>query len=320
MLDIMKEIRGLSILFCISIVLLFLVACSEGEPIPQEGRIYYSLIEKGVSRIEYMDQYGKRIHYVVGDMADEFSEASYSCKREYRKFKEQNEKNGVSAAYPSVSTDGTLMAYVFNSSSIRVINLRDRSEKDFLEAKKDEKNKIKFYSPRLSPRPIPQLAYLGRDGEDYYNVYIKALGSEPTSYFRSKYLSNLCWSNFNDELLLNYRTPEKNTALYSMKTDRPGRRTKKIIDDLHDCTMAPRGSLLAGISQDGQLVTYDIYTKRTMTLVRGGCSSPTWNPRGNVIAFIKDNKIFKINVQGGKPEQLSQTNALINSVCWAVGL
>ena len=104
------------------------VACSDRGPLPEEGRLYYSVVESGRSRIEWMDQFGEHATYVVGAVP-EHSHISSKGRRAYNKLKNKAEINGAPASSPSLSRNGRLLIYVCGEpNSLRLINLETYAE------------------------------------------------------------------------------------------------------------------------------------------------------------------------------------------------
>ena len=276
-----------------------------------DGRIYYTVVERGASRIESMDPDGERIHYVVGAMTESTSADSYIYS-EYESKASKNEKNAKSAKEPSLSADGKLMAYVSDlSENIRILDLSTGEEALALSAG----DSLRY--PAFNRDSSCALTYLRYTDSIQEKIYVKKLDEEqPKEILASRRLGRLCWSNFGNQVYAAYRNSKGESNVYSIKTD-GSEDMKLLIKGATEVCTAPVGGQVAAII-DGNLWIYDLVKKKSVKLVdKSGCSSPTWNPKGDTLAFVKDAKIFTVDLQGGEPKQITFTNALITDVCWA---
>ncbi|MGM9999522.1 MAG: hypothetical protein ACI38Q_09095 [Candidatus Bruticola sp.] len=290
-------------------------ACSDRGPLPDEGRLYYTVVEGGRSRIEWMDKEGGHNTYVVGDLAEN-SRINSSGRRAYNKLKKKAEINGAPASSPSVSRNGRFMVYVCSEpNSLRLINLETFDEEGLV------KTKEPLYYPCLSRDNDGCFVYLRGDAtQDRQRLFTQKIGKSPVCIMDARRLGPPSWSNFGKNILFSYVDSSGESTLYSVDSTAPQKEAKKIMDGASQVCMAPNGSSMAAIV-DGQLVICDMFSKKTRIVVHDyGCSSPSWNPSGNALAFVKDNAIYTVDLVGDNLRRISPEGKIIYDVCWARGL
>lgn len=296
-------------IFCICTALLS--GCGGGSSFSSmDGRIYYTIVERGASRIESMDPDGERIHYVVGAMTESSSADSYIYS-EYETKASKNEKNAKSAKEPSLSADGKLLAYVSDlSEHIRVLDLSTGEEAMELSLG----GSLRY--PVFNRDSSCLLSYLCYINNVHQKIFVKTLNEDPKEILASRRLGKLSWSNFGNSVYVVYSNSKGEPNAYSLKTD-GSEDMKLLIKGATEVCAAPVGGQVAAVI-DGNIWIYDLVKKKNIKLVdKSGCSSPSWNPKGDTLAFVKDAKVFTVGIQGGEPKQITFTNALITDVCWA---
>ncbi len=290
------------------------VACSDRGPLPEEGRLYYSVVESGRSRIEWMDQFGEHATYVVGAVP-EHSHISSKGRRAYNKLKNKAEINGAPASSPSLSRNGRLLIYVCGEpNSLRLINLETYAEEGLV------KTGEPLAFPCLSRDNEGYFTYLRGDvTQEQQRIFVQKIGKAPACLIDARRLGPPSWSNFGRDILFSYTSSSGKTALYVTDSTKADGETKEIMPGAVQACMAPTGSSIAAVV-DGQIVLYDMFSKKSRTIVHeGGCSSPTWNLSGNVIAFVKDNAIYTVDLVGDNLKRISPESKVISDVCWAKG-
>ncbi|MGM9991740.1 MAG: TolB family protein [Candidatus Bruticola sp.] len=289
-------------------------ACSDRGPLPEEGRLYYTVVEGGRSRIEWMDKDGGHNTYVVGALGEN-SRLDGAGRRKYRHLVKKAEINGSSASSPSVSRNGRLMIYVCSEpNSLRLINLETNEEEGLV------KTQEPLYFPCLSRDNDDYFVYLRGDStKDRQRLFTQKIGKSPVCIMDARRLGPPSWSNFGKNVLFSYVDSAGEASLYSVDSAHPEEEAKKIVKGASQACMAPNGSSMAAIV-DGQVVICDMFSKKTRTIVHDyGCSSPSWNPSGNTLAFVKDNAVYTVDLVGDNLKRISPEGKTIYDVCWARG-
>lgn len=311
----------LKLLCAASAILLTAAGCSGKGPSRAEGRLYFTVVDRGQTRIEWMDSEGGNITYVAGAMPST-SNASSANKKLYEKRKSEAEANALPARQPSVSFDGKKMVYTAGSgrTDLRVINLAGGQEEMYI------KNGFTLDSPCFS-RDVKSSRLVYRqtddDGEET-KLLVKGIsaGSKPVEIMSADNLSYPSWSNFGHNIFFCYMPSENGTKLYSQDYTKPDSESKEIMQDVSQVSMAPIGSRTAVIS-NGRLGICDMAggnRKMRLLVSDPGCSSPAWSPSGDRIAFVHNEAIEIISADGGEVKVLKPKNYTILDVCWAPGL
>lgn len=304
----------LKLAFLATLLALSAAACSERSPLPEEGRLYYTTVEGGRSRIEWMDQNGGHVSYVVGALPER-SRISSSGRRAYEKLKNKAEINSSPASSPSLSRNGRLMIYVCSEpNALRLINLETAEEEGLV------KTSEPLYFPCLSRDNEGRFAYLRGDvTQDQQRIFVQQIGKPPICLVDAKRLGPPSWSNFGQDILFSYASSSGKSALYATDSAKADEETKVIMPGAVQACMAPTGSTIAAVV-NGKIVLYDIFSKKSREIVHeADCSSPTWNPSGNILAFVKDNAIYTVEQTGDNLKRISPENKVVADVCWAKG-
>ena len=289
-------------------------ACSSRGPLPEEGRLYYTVVEGGRSRIEWIDQNGNNASYVVGALPER-SRINSSGRRAYEKLKSKAEINSSPASSPSLSHNGRLMIYVCGEpNALRLINLETYEEEGLI------KTNEPLAFPCLSRDNEGCFAYLRGDvTQDRQRIFVQKIGKSPTCLIDARRLGPPSWSNFGQDILFSYASSSGKSALYTTDSAKADGETKEIMPGAVQACMAPTGSTIAAIV-GGKIVLYDIFSKKSRAIVHSaGCSSPTWNPSGNILAFVKDHSIYTVDQTGDNLKRISPENKVVADVCWAKG-
>lgn len=273
-----------------------------------DGLLYYTVEELSRFRVESMDQDGGNQTVVLGEIPNQDVLVKGSMKGVDETKLENKE---AYARQPSVARDGGKIVYLAGSPpAVRVFNLRTKSEELLVGGKET------FDSPSFS-RVRDELVYLRRGESRYSDLMVQLSPSAPRRVLHARNLEHPAWSNLSDMVYVVSTGEDGVPWLYSLKTD--GSQSTKLIANATQCCMAPDGVELAVIADD-KLQIYDIM-KRTMRVVveESGISSPTWNPAGNMLAYVRENHVFKVSSMSGEPEAVGDPNKVVVDVCWAKG-
>ena len=289
------------------------LACSgeQAKPNIGEGRLYYTVVEGGNARIEWLDNTGAS-DYMVGSLPSR-SRISSQGKGTYDRLKKKDARNAKTAYSPSVSGNGRELIYMCGRPAIlRVVNVKTHEEEAIVSSPEE------LTHPDFSRTEPGKFIYLRGDStRDKQNIYVQEVGKSPLSILSSRRLGCPTWSNFGRDLYFTYESSDTGIALYKMSADHPNTNTKKILSRVSEARMSPYGSELAVII-DGRLAIYDIYKKTKREIVHeGGCTSPTWSPSGKKLAFVRENCLYIVDQMGGDLTQINSKNEMIVDAFWA---
>lgn len=294
-----------AVLFALS-----LVGCQEKGPSAYEGRIYYTLYEAGSSRIQWMDQNGGQVHEVVGGIIERNEFTGDPINPE--KYDTSTVKDTRQARCPSISRDGKKMVYLLGSPSVIAIQDLVSNNLELTCGSKES------YSRPSYSRVDNSIAYM-RTSTDKgrCQIVVQTPPKSPKVVFEAVNLGAPAWSNLGSIVYFADYNVLNEYAAYSLDVKTQVR--KKLFDSGKDFSMAPSGAELAVIL-DNKLQVYDCASKRTRLIVdEPGISSPTWNPAGTVLAYVKDEKVYTVGREGGVPKQIGDPSKRIIDVCWGKG-
>ena len=293
--------------------LVVLSACNK-KPTIYDGRIYYTVRQAGDFRIEWMDETGGNVHYVMG-VIPKHDELEIIGDEEAQK--KAAEKLTQQARHPSVSRDGMKMAYLCGSpASIRIYDLALDKEELNIDSKES------YYCPRFSPLSNTTLVYM-RTGEDKPSqILVHDYTKKPVIIRTAKRVAVPCWSNYNTIYYVEYDATNRPFLISSPPNEDGNKKANRkiVLENVSDVAVAPSGSQLA-VVLDGKLCVYDPRSEKTREVCSSlkNISSPSWNPAGTKIAFVSDENLYVVDAMGDKPVMINDPFKKVQDVCWAVG-
>lgn len=292
-------------------IMLLALGCSSRLPTSIEGRLYYTVEEGGQYRIEWMDQFGENVHYVLGA----YPKGGAPEPEDVQQSADQKTANDdkEQAREPFVSDDGRRMAYLWGSPpGVRIVNLVTRAEEMQIRSG-DTYNNLSF-------DPFGKKIMYTRyelDSEKT-QLLLQSYPAAPEILITSRIgIACASLSNFANLAYFSRLNSDGSNVFYSLKLDT--KRQEKLFQNVSACRSAPKGMEVA-LVRDDLLQIYNASKKTCRVLVKtAGVSSPTWNPQGDTVAFVQNRQIFKVDAKGGTPELISEPNKHVVDVYWARG-
>ena len=214
--------------------------CSEPSA-TAEGRLYYTLQEENLYRIDWTDPEGSVAHPFLGE--------------------------GEEARSPAVASDGLTLAYLKGSPPrVYLYSLATR---------RDEQVSTTTETPsRVAWGPVGrQLAYLRYLASGKVQLVLHPVGSEPRVLYEARNLGLPTWSRLGNRLYFTETDAAGVSRILTCKKDGSGLET--VLEGASTPCVSPRGDAMI-VLKDDKIQSYDLESKKlTLLLDAPGMSSPS---------------------------------------------
>jgi len=261
------------------------LACSSRPP-AVDGRLYYTIQEKGHFRIEWTDPAGTLVHPLLGGQEE--------------------------ARSPVAAPDGRSLAYLRGSPPrVHILDLVTNSDRQVSQTRDT-------VSRAAWDRTGRRLAYLGFPRRGKVRLVLQWAGGEAEVLYQALNLGLPTWSPVGSRILVTETDYSGTTRLLSMRVE--GGEPEVVLEGATQPAMGTTGTEIALIRED-KLQIGDLFTRQCRVLVdQPGITSPSWSPTGSQLAFVREGQVWTVNLDGGGIRQVTRSEIPILDVSWGKGL
>ncbi len=260
------------------------LACSS-QPPAVDGRLYYTIQETGHFRIEWTDPAGAQVHPLLGGQEE--------------------------ARSPAAAPDGRSLAYLRGSPPrVHILDLVTNSDRQVSQTRDTVSRPAWDQTGR-------RLAYLRFPRRAKVRLVLQWAGGDTEVLYQALNLGLPTWSPVGSRVLFSETDYSGRTRLLSMRVE--GGEPEVVLEGATQPTMGTTGTQIALI-RDDKLQLCDLFTRQCRVLVdQPGIGSPSWNPTGSQLAFVREGQVWTVNLDGGGIRQVTRSEIPILDVCWGKG-